>query len=84
MRRDPKIIKKQIQAEAQLHPNWGLTNLWIFVAEEIFQNDINTAKDFMTSEHGGFTEKQIERIVRQRNIQKKLWEKKLYSRAEAF
>jgi|GEM_PF-6430282 len=85
MNLDPKVIKKQIQAEAQLHPDWGLTKLWIFVLEEIFQYDISSAKEFMTSEHGGFTEKQIDRVVSQRKLQKKLWNQKLYTgRAEAF
>lgn len=84
MQIDPKRIKKQIQAEAQLHSRWGAVKTWSFVLREIFRNDIKAAKEFMISEDGGFEKSEIERIIKKRQINQKLYDNKLYSGAEAF
>lgn len=84
MNLDPKRVKKQVQAEAQCHSRWGAVKTWTFLISEIFVNDIQSAKEFMLSEHGGYDKKEIDRIISKRQVNKKLYTKKLYSRAEAF
>ena len=81
---DPKRVKKQVQAEAQCHKRWGAVKTWAFLLSEIFRNDIESAKEFMISDDGGFTEKEVERIVKENKRMQQSYNNKLIRRVEAF
>ena len=85
MNLDPKVVKKQVLAEAQLHKRWGAEKTWNFLLIEIFGYDEKAAKDFMLSEDGGYTKKQVQRIIKCKRIRDNIYNQKLYNgRAEAF
>ena len=72
MKYDPERIKKQIQAETELHERFGPGKIWSFILREIFHNDTAGAKEFMLSPAGGYDLDEIDRIVRQKQTRENL------------
>jgi hypothetical protein len=74
---DPNRIKRQIQAEAELHDRFGPGKIWTFIVKEIFKNDTESAKKFMLSSAGGFEASEVERILQKNETYKSLYNKNL-------
>jgi len=74
---DPKKVKRQIQAESEIHVKFGPGKLWSFIVNEIFHNDEETAKEFLLSDEGGFDPSEIKRMTEQKQTHKEMYNRKL-------
>lgn len=77
MKYDNKRIKKQIQAESSLYSKFGPVRVWSFILTNIFQENIEAAKEFMLSQDGGYSEKELNRIIAQKEMHHKMYIEKL-------
>ena len=74
---DYKKIKKQIQAEAELHETFGDEKIITFCMREIFHGNLEDMIEFLTSDDGGFEEDEIERAINKIHHNQKNYYKKL-------
>ncbi len=81
---DPKKIKKQIQAEQEMHSKFGPGKIWSFILSEIFNNDVDLAKEFMLSNDGGYEPEELNRVIREKHTHKNKYNEKLQSGLRAF
>ena len=83
---DTKRIKKQIQAESELHLRFGDGKIYNFVLKEIFNNDLQLTRLFLLSDDGGYTEEQLDRLQAQKQTHHKIYfnRQKLQSGLRAF
>jgi hypothetical protein len=82
---DPKKVKKQILAEAELHDKFGMKKTVAFCLNEIFNNDVEALYDFLTSDDGGFEEYEVSRTLYKMQHNKKEYNKrKLITGLQAF
>ena len=72
MKYNRERIKKQIQAEIELHDRFGPGRIWSFILKEIFHNNTLEAKNFMLSPAGGFDIDEVNRIERQQQTREDL------------
>lgn len=81
---DPKKVKKQIQAESELHRKFGTGKLWSFLIQEIFHGDEECAKEFLLSDEGGFELSEIDRVIEQKQTHKNIYANGLTCGLEAY
>lgn len=56
-------VKKQVLAESDLYNYFSPYRLFSFLINEIFRNDIDSIKEFMLSEAGGFELQEVNKVV---------------------
>lgn len=73
---DYKKIKKQVLAESELYTRFGPTRIWTFVLV-LCRNNAEDAKSFMLSPEGGYSTKELDRIISQKIKHQEIYTKKL-------
>ena len=83
---DAKRIKRQIQAESELHIRFGDGKIYAFLLREIFNNDAQLTRAFLLSDDGGYTEEQVDRLQAEKQTHQKQYlnKQKLLTGLQAF
>ncbi len=63
---DLQKIKLKVDAEMELYSNPGDHTIYSFILNGIFYGDETKTDKFMLSDEGGYTERQLDRIKKQK------------------